>query len=133
MNNMRIDKDTFEEYLRRLQATKGKWNEDIQWQSARHDEGDMFLYHLMFLNPYAECVDEWNLLGDFKSIEKTYINIQFDPIEIETKHVILAPWGKYYLIHYVSTDNPDKMFLDAYEVEPKLVQKVKYHKRKVES
>ena len=24
MNNMRIDRDTFEEYLRRLQTTKGK-------------------------------------------------------------------------------------------------------------
>ena len=130
MNNMRIDRDTFEEYLRRLQTTKGEWNKDIQWQSARADEKDMFLYHLMFLNPYAECVDEWNILGDFKSVEKTYVGIQFDPVEIETKHVILAPWGKHYLIHYVSTDSPNKMFLDAYEVVPKTIQKIEYHKCK---
>ena len=121
---MRIDKETFEEYLKRLQDTKDMWNKDIEWDKPKGN--DDFLYHLIFLDPYT--VDEWNILGDFKSIEIRYLNIEFEPTEIETQHIILAPWGKYYLIHYIDASMANRKFLDAYEVKPYEITKIDYKK-----
>lgn len=125
---MRIDKETFEKYLEKLQETKGQWNTDIQWKDPRKDGGDDFLYHLIFLNPYT--IEEWNILGDFKSIERTILHVSQEPLEVAEQHVILAPWGDYYLIQYIYGDFANRVFVDAYKVEPIETIKIVYSKIK---